>query len=55
MTGNFTGHCEKFPCVPGSARADPLFGDVGGLGLLQIPPMDVGQVEVIRLIRLGAP
>ena len=24
------------------------FGDVGGLGLLQIPPMDLGQVEVIK-------
>jgi iron complex outermembrane receptor protein len=26
----------------------PLYGDVGGLGLLQIPPMDLGQVEVIK-------
>ena len=27
----------------------PLFGQqVGGLGLLQIPPMDLGQVEVIK-------
>ena len=26
----------------------PLFGDVAGLGLLQIPPMDLGQVEVIK-------
>src|SRR5438552_10405932 len=27
----------------------PLFGtDVGGLGLLQIPPSDLGQVEVIK-------
>jgi outer membrane receptor for ferrienterochelin and colicins len=26
----------------------PLFGEVGGLGLLQIPPMDLGQVEVIN-------
>jgi TonB-dependent Receptor Plug Domain len=26
----------------------PLFGDVVGLGLLQIPPMDLGQVEVIK-------
>ena len=26
----------------------PLFGAVGGLGLLQIPPMDLGQVEVIK-------
>jgi outer membrane receptor for ferrienterochelin and colicins len=26
----------------------PLFGDVGGLGLLQIPPMDLEQVEVIK-------
>jgi iron complex outermembrane receptor protein len=26
----------------------PLFGVVGGLGLLQIPPMDLGQVEVIK-------
>ena len=27
----------------------PLFGaDVGGLGLLQIPPTDLGQVEVIK-------
>jgi outer membrane receptor for ferrienterochelin and colicins len=26
----------------------PLFGEVGGLGLLQIPPMDLGQVEVIK-------
>lgn len=26
----------------------PLFGDVGGLGLLQIPPMDLGHVEVIK-------
>jgi iron complex outermembrane receptor protein len=27
----------------------PLFGEqVGGLGLLQIPPVDVGQVEVIK-------
>jgi hypothetical protein len=27
----------------------PLFGEVGGLGLLQIPPMDLGQVEVIKV------
>src|SRR5687768_7484812 len=26
----------------------PLYGQVGGLGLLQIPPMDLGQVEVIK-------
>jgi iron complex outermembrane receptor protein len=26
----------------------PLFGEVGGLGLLQIPPMDLRQVEVIK-------
>ena len=26
----------------------PLFGDVGGLGLLQIPPMDLGRVEVVK-------
>jgi outer membrane receptor for ferrienterochelin and colicins len=26
----------------------PLFGEVGGLGLLQIPPTDLGQVEVIK-------
>jgi outer membrane receptor for ferrienterochelin and colicins len=26
----------------------PLFGEVGGLGLLQIPPIDLGQVEVIK-------
>jgi iron complex outermembrane receptor protein len=26
----------------------PLFGDVGGLGLLQIPPMDLGQVEIVK-------
>ncbi len=26
----------------------PLFGDVNGLGLLQIPPTDLGQVEVIK-------
>ncbi len=26
----------------------PLFGQVGGLGLLQVPPMDLGQVEVIK-------
>jgi iron complex outermembrane receptor protein len=26
----------------------PLYGDIGGLGLLQIPPMDLGQVEVIK-------
>src|SRR5678810_1491756 len=27
----------------------PLFGQqVGGLGLLQIPPMDLGRVEVIK-------
>jgi iron complex outermembrane receptor protein len=26
----------------------PLFGEVGGLGLLQIPPMDLGQIEVIK-------
>jgi iron complex outermembrane receptor protein len=26
----------------------PLFGDTGGLGLMQIPPMDLGQVEVIK-------
>jgi PII-like signaling protein len=25
----------------------PLFGEVGGLGLLQIPPMDLGQVRVL--------
>jgi iron complex outermembrane receptor protein len=27
-----------------------LFGDVGGLGLLQIPPMDLGQVEVVKSV-----
>ena len=33
----------------------PLFGQqVGGLGLLQIPPMDLGQVEVIKGVGLGA-
>jgi outer membrane receptor for ferrienterochelin and colicins len=26
----------------------PLFGEVGGLGLLQIPPMDLGKVEVVK-------
>jgi outer membrane receptor for ferrienterochelin and colicins len=26
----------------------PLFGEVGALGLLQIPPMDLGRVEVIK-------
>jgi outer membrane receptor for ferrienterochelin and colicins len=26
----------------------PLFGDVGGLGLLQIPPVDLRRVEVIK-------
>ncbi len=26
----------------------PLFGQGGGLGLLQIPPVDLGQVEVIK-------
>ena len=26
----------------------PLFGEVGGLGLLQIPPMDLAQVEVVK-------
>jgi iron complex outermembrane receptor protein len=26
----------------------PLFGEVGGLGLLQVPPMDLGRVEVIK-------
>src|SRR5687767_797174 len=26
----------------------PLFGEVGGLGLLQIPPMDLGQVEFVK-------
>jgi outer membrane receptor for ferrienterochelin and colicins len=26
----------------------PLFGEVGGLGLLQIPPMDLGRVEVVK-------
>ena len=26
----------------------PLFGEVGGIGLLQIPPMDLGRVEVIK-------
>jgi len=26
----------------------PLFGEVRGLGLLQIPPMDLGRVEVIK-------
>jgi iron complex outermembrane receptor protein len=26
----------------------PLFGEVGGLGLLQIPPIDLGQVEVVK-------
>src|SRR5688500_16624271 len=26
----------------------PLFGEVGGLGLLQIPPMDLAQVEAIK-------
>ncbi len=30
----------------------PLFGEVGGLGLLQIPPMDLGQVEVIKGVAL---
>ena len=26
----------------------PLYGEVGGIGLLQIPPTDLGQVEVIK-------
>src|SRR5690606_28416894 len=26
----------------------PLYGQVGGLGLLQIPPVDLGRVEVIK-------
>src|SRR3977135_3273416 len=26
----------------------PLFGEVGGLGLLQIPPLDLGRMEVIK-------
>jgi iron complex outermembrane receptor protein len=26
----------------------PLFGEVRGLGLLQIPPMDLGRVEVVK-------
>jgi iron complex outermembrane receptor protein len=26
----------------------PLFGEIGGLGLLQDPPMDLGQVEAIK-------
>src|SRR6185295_17887468 len=26
----------------------PLFGEVGGIGLLQVPPMDLRQVEVIK-------
>ncbi len=26
----------------------PLFGEVGGIGLLQIPPMDLAQVEVVK-------
>jgi iron complex outermembrane receptor protein len=26
----------------------PLYGQAGGLGLLQVPPMDLGQVEVIK-------
>ena len=26
----------------------PLFGEVGGLGLLQIPPMDLARVEVVK-------
>jgi iron complex outermembrane receptor protein len=26
----------------------PLFGEVRGLGLLQVPPMDLGQVEVVK-------
>jgi outer membrane receptor for ferrienterochelin and colicins len=26
----------------------PLYGETGGIGLLQIPPMDLGQVEVIK-------
>ena len=26
----------------------PLYGQTGGLGLLQVPPMDLGQVEVIK-------
>ena len=33
----------------------PLFGDVGGLGLLQIPPMDLGQVEVIKGVASAVP
>ena len=33
----------------------PLFGQqVGGLGMLEIPPMDLGQVEVIKGNGLGA-
>ena len=33
----------------------PLFGEqVGGLGLLQIPPVDLGQVEVIKGVGIGA-
>src|SRR5918995_1089693 len=28
----------------------PLFGEVGGLGLLQIPPMDLAQVEGIKSV-----
>ena len=26
----------------------PLYGQAGGLGLLQVPPMDLGQVEIIK-------
>lgn len=26
----------------------PLYGQSGGLGLLQIPPMDLGQVEIVK-------
>ena len=34
----------------------PLFGQqVGGLGLLQIPPMDLGQVEVIKGVASSLP
>ena len=34
--------------MKGTVDEPPLFGEVGGLGLLQIPPMDLAQVEVIK-------
>lgn len=38
------------PLYAGALGRLPLFGEVGALGLLQIAPMDLRQVEVIKAV-----